>query len=210
MKFKQWRSILIVTFLLVVIGFLGYGIEFSLPASVPKLSKTYTPLTQATPQEIGSYDILGQTIDKATAEQLRQTEAGQAKLAPETGAVEITQDLIDLGRDVFYRETFGNEYFFTDVVGALNGPINLVSMTKAIAALGGKPTTNLQIPLDQDVTIGGQSFKAGTLLNTGLDVPKGSLIPLGMQLHKRGSNIRVGLTCAVCHATVDVELTIAE
>jgi hypothetical protein len=30
---------------------------------------------------------------------------------------------------------YGNEYFFTAVVGAINGSINLVSMGKAIAAL---------------------------------------------------------------------------
>jgi len=113
--------------------------------------------------------------------------------------------LIDLGRDAFYRETIGNEYFFTDVVGAISGPINLLAMGKAIAALGGKHTTNLQIPLDQDGTVGGHLFKAGTLLNTGLDVPANALIPLGVQVHKRGGKIRVGLTCAVCHATLDKE-----
>ncbi|MBD2000133.1 GFA family protein [Leptolyngbya sp. FACHB-541] len=43
------------------------------------------------------------------------------------------QNLINLGRDAFYRETFGNEYFFTDVVVAIDGSINWVSMGKAIA-----------------------------------------------------------------------------
>ena len=41
------------------------------------------------------------------------------------------------------------------------------------------------------------------MLNTGLDVPKGSLLPLGMVVHKKGAKLRVGLTCAACHATVD-------
>jgi hypothetical protein len=136
---------------------------------------------------------------------LLQTEAGRAKLAPENGAIAITDELIKLGRDSFYRETFGNEYFFTDVVGAIDGPINLISVSKAILALKGKHTTNLQIPLDHDVTVGGQEFKAGTVLNTGLHVPTGSLIPLGMQVHKQGGKIRIGLTCALCHASVDRE-----
>ncbi|NEQ21065.1 MAG: hypothetical protein F6K28_17930 [Microcoleus sp. SIO2G3] len=87
-----------------------------------------------------------------------------------------------MGRKAFYSETFGNEVFQTDVVGALDGPINPVTMTKAIARLGGKHTTNLQIPLDEDVTIGERSFKKGILLNTGLDVPARSLLPLGMRL----------------------------
>jgi len=62
------------------------------------------------------------------------------------------------------------------VVGAFDGPINPVTMTKAIARLGGKPTTNLQISLDEDVTIGGRTFKKGILLNKGLDVPAQSLL----------------------------------
>jgi hypothetical protein len=48
------RSILILLSLLVFVGFLGYFIELSLPTRSPKLDTTYTPLTQSTPQEIGS------------------------------------------------------------------------------------------------------------------------------------------------------------
>ncbi len=192
MKPNRWRSLIVILIMVIAAGLLGYLIEFSLPTRAPLLSKTYTPSTQPAPQEIGSCDVLGYTIDKATTEQLLQTEDGRAKLAPENGAITITQDLINLGRDAFYRETFGNEYFFTDVVGAISGPINLLTMGKAIAALGGKHTTNLQIPLDQDVTVGGHLFTAGTLLNTGLDVPANSLIPLGVQIHKRGAKSELG------------------
>jgi hypothetical protein len=202
--FAPLRSVLIIV-LLVVVGLLGYSIELSIPTRAPKLESTYTPQTQAAPQEIGSYDVLGYPVSKAEAAQLLQTEAGRVQLAPENGAIEITTDLVNLGRDAFYRETFGNEYFFTDVVGAIDGPINLVSVGKAIAALKGKPTTNLQISIDHDVTIGGRLFPAGSVVNTGLDVPAGSLIPLGMQTVKKGAKIRVGLTCALCHATIDKE-----
>ncbi|MBD2460325.1 hypothetical protein H6G89_04640 [Oscillatoria sp. FACHB-1407] len=203
MKFQPGRFILGVLSLLIVVSFLGYVLEFSLPTRAPKLSSTYTPSIQPTPQEIGSYDVLGYVVDKATAEQLLQTPEGRSQLSAESGAIEITPELIELGRDAFYRETFGNEYFFTDVLGAIDGPINLISVSKAIAALGGKPTTNLQITLDRDVTVGGRSFAAGTVLNTGLDVPARSLIPLGMQAHKKGSRVRIGLTCALCHAAID-------
>lgn len=203
MKLKPQRSFLALLIIILSVGLLGYALEFSLPTRAPLLSNTLTPATQATSQEIGSYDLLGESIDPKTAEQLMETEAGRVALAPENGAIAITEDLINLGRDAFYRETFGNEYFFTDVLGAINGPINLVSVSKAITALKGQHTTNLQIVLDQDVTVGGREFPAGTVLNTGLDVPTGSLIPLGMQIHKQGSNIRVGLTCALCHASVD-------
>lgn len=199
------RSILILISFIILVGFFAFRIDVAIPSSPPSLSKTFTPTTQPTPQEIGSYDVLGQPISAAEAKRLLQTEAGRVQLAAENGAVEITQNLIDLGRKAFYTETFGNEYFFTDVVGAIDGPINPVSMGKAIAALGGKPTTNLQITLDKDVTIGDRTFAAGTVLNTGLDVAPGSLIPLGMQAHLKGGKLRIGLTCAACHASVDPE-----
>lgn len=173
-------SILILLCVLIFVGFLGYFLELSLPTRPPKLDNTYTPFSQTTPQEIGSYDVLGNPVNKAEADKLLQTESGSLALTPENGAILITENLINLGRDTFYRETFGNEYFFTDILGAIDGPINLVSMGKAIAALKGQPTTNIQITLDKDVTVGGRDFKAGTVLNTGLDVSVGSLIPLGI------------------------------
>lgn len=199
------RSVLLVLSLLFVVSFLGHRLELALPTRAPKLENTFTPITKPTPQEVGSYDVLGMSVSKADADRLLQTEAGRVQLAPENGAVEITNDLIALGRDAFYRQTFGNEYFFTDIVGAIDGPLNLVTMGKAIAALGGRPTTNLQVKLDHDVTIGGRTFKAGDPVNTGLDVPAGALIPLGMQTVKSGAKIRVGLTCALCHASVDLK-----
>nr|WP_290224957.1 di-heme oxidoredictase family protein [Trichocoleus desertorum] len=199
------RTGIILIALISLVGFLGYSIELTLPTRPPNAEATLTPITQSAPSEVGSYDVLGKVISRTEAEILRQTEEGKVQLASEIGAVEVTDDLIQLGKDAFYRETFGNEYFFTDVVGAINGPINLISMSKAILALKGEPTTNLQIKLDQDVTVGGKDFPAGTILNTGLDVPKGSLLPLGMVTRKKGAKLRVGLTCAACHATVDKE-----
>lgn len=202
---KLWRLIGIVVVMFVVAGAIAYQLEIAIPVTSPNLNKTYTPLTQSAPSGIGSYDVLGKVVSKADADQLLQTEAGRKQLSPEKGAVEITEDLVDLGRDAFYRETFGNERFLTDVVGSLNGPINLVTITKAIARLGGKHTTNLQIPVEQDVTIGGREFKAGTLLNTGLDIPARSLIPLGMRTQLSHGTVKVGITCAFCHAIVDRE-----
>ena len=199
-----WRGRSLLAFvLLIVIGIAGYFLELSFPTRPPKLENTFTPLSQPTTQELGAYDILGKTVSKAEADELLQTERGKIELASENGAIAITQDLIEQGRDSFYRETFGNEYFFTDVVGILDGQINLISIGKAIAALGGKPTTNLQIPIEKDVTIGGHTFKAGTLLDTGLDIAKGSLVPLGIEMRKQGAKLRAGITCAACHATVD-------
>jgi len=200
---KAPRSILLIVLVLLVVGFLGLRrIEIAFPAT-PSIHNTYTPLTKPAPSQIGSYDVLGYVVDKEKAATLLQTEEGRKQLAPENGAVAVTEDLINLGRKAFYSETFKDQVFQTDVVGALSGPINPVTMTKAIARLGGKPTTNLQIPIDEDVTIGGRTFTAGTLLNTGMDVPAGSIIPLGMRTSIEQGKIRVGITCALCHAAVD-------
>ena len=199
----RWlRTTLLLGAVVVVAGLIAFQIEIALPAT-PAIDKTFTPLTKPAPQAIGSYDVLGKVVEATEAEQLLQTEEGRNQLAAENGAVAVTEDLINVGRKTFYAETFGNEVFQTDVVGALDGPINLVTMTQAIVRLGGKPTTNLQIPLDRDVTIGGQEFKAGTLLNTGLDVPARSLTPLGMRAFISHGKARVGITCAACHTTLD-------
>lgn len=199
----RWlRTTLLLSTVILVAGLIAFQIEIAFPAT-PDLHNTFTPLTKPTAQAIGSYDVLGQVVEPTEAEQLLQTEAGRNRLSAENGAVAITEDLINIGRKAFYAETFGNEIFQTDVVGALNGPINLVTMAQAIARLGGKPTSNLQVPINHDVTIGGREFKAGTLLNTGLDVPARSLLPLGMRAFVSHGKARVGITCAACHATVD-------
>lgn len=111
----QLRIGIILVALLGLASFLGYQIELTLPTHPPDAKVTYTPMTRSTDFEIGSYDVLGRVISRAEVEALRQTENGQVQLASESGAVEVTDDLIDLGKDAFYRETFGNEYFFTDV-----------------------------------------------------------------------------------------------
>lgn len=197
------RIVIILVALLGLAGFLGYQMELALPGSPPNLNATYTPLTQSAPRGIGSYDVLGQVVSRAEAEQLLQTESGRERLSPEHGAVEITEDLLDLGRKTFYQESFGNDVLFTDVVGILDGPLGLGKLAQSILALKGQPTSNLQVTLDQDVKLGNRTFPAGTVINTGLDVAKGSLVPLGLVNHLDHGQLRVGITCALCHATVN-------
>lgn len=199
------RVTIILICLLVFAVFLGFQLELALPGRPPNINSTYTPLTQSPPKGIGDYDVLGYAIPKDQADEILQTKTGQKALSPDNGAVQVTEELIDLGRDAFYQETFGNEYLFTDVVGILDGPINLGTIAKAVLGLKGKPTNNLQVPIDQDVTVGDRTFKAGTVLNTGLDVPAGSLFPLGLITHLDKGHVRAGITCALCHATVSEE-----
>lgn len=202
----RWlQTALVVVPVFFLVAFLGYQLELTLPTRPPLLSKTYTPETQAPPNQIGTYDVLGYTFNQSEAEKLLKTDKGKELLAPENGAVKVTNELLWLGRDAFYRETFGNDVLFTDVVGILDGPLSISKISKAVLGLRGKATTNLQLTLDQDLTLGGRSFKAGTVLNTGLDVPQGSLLPLGMATHLDRGKLRVGITCALCHATVHRE-----
>lgn len=197
------RTAIILLSVLVLVGFFGYQAEIALPASPPALSNTLTPLTKLAPDGVGSYDVLGHVVNAEASQKLLQTEMGQQLLAAENGAVAITPELIKLGRKAFYTETFGNEVFLTDVTGALDGVITLPQMIRAIAALGGKATTNLQVPINEDVVVGGQLFQKGDVLNTGLDVPARSLLPLGMKTVVHQGKVKVGITCAACHATVD-------
>ncbi|MBD1866763.1 hypothetical protein H6F95_05475, partial [Cyanobacteria bacterium FACHB-471] len=74
---KPLRVALLLIPLLVVVGFLGYRVEIALPTAPPKLSSTFTLVTQVSSQEIGSYDLLGYTISKAEADRLSLTEEGK-------------------------------------------------------------------------------------------------------------------------------------
>ncbi|MGL5871777.1 MAG: hypothetical protein ACRC2R_05310, partial [Xenococcaceae cyanobacterium] len=186
-----------------IVAVLLFRSDLIFPRNAPKLSQTYTPQTRSAPKGIGDYDVLGKVIDADRAAELLATDAGKQQLSPENGAIKITQELLDLGRKAFYTETFGNEYFITNVTGAIDGALNPFSISKAVLALGGKPTNNLKVSVDRDIEVGGKVFKAGTILNTGLDVAKGSLLPLGMQTHLNKGKLQVGITCALCHAAVD-------
>jgi Di-haem oxidoreductase, putative peroxidase len=196
------RRICVFLVLIALIGFLAYQIDITIPGS-PAVSSTFTPITQPTAQEIGSYDVLGKVVSKDEAAGLLKTETGKNILSTENGAIEVNNKLIKLGRKSFYTETFGNEYFLTDVTGVLNGPMNIGNLTKAILALKGKHTTNLQVEMDRDMQVGNKKFQKGDTINTGLDVPTGSLFPLGVVANINNGKLRVGITCAACHARVD-------
>jgi hypothetical protein len=180
--------------------FLG---DFYIPHRPPHIDRTFNPSIQPAPLEFGSYDVLGRLVSREEAQELLQTEEGREMLSRSAGAIEITEELVELGRTEFYLETFGNEVFLTDIVGIMDGPINFGSISRAILGLGGRHTNNLQVRLDQDMIIGGREFAAGTLLNTGLDVPPRSLLPVGIRVRVTRGRIRAGVTCAMCHVTVE-------
>lgn len=150
-----------------------------------------------------AFDVLGRRVGRDEAERLAATAEGREQLSPDRGAVAIDAALIERGRDAFYRETFGNEVFLTDVMGMLDGGITPYEVARAIALLAGQGTSNLQVRMARDVTVGERTWKKGELVPTGLDVPRGSAFILGIRAFYDRGHLRMGITCALCHAAVD-------
>ncbi|UOE93165.1 electron transport protein [Alkalihalobacillus sp. LMS39] len=152
------------------------------------------------------YDLWGVTIkgDDFTSDSLLAQGKG-GPLSESNGAIKVDEEFITLGRELFYNETFNNEVFITDILGMLDGPLTVMNISKAILELRGGYTDNLQVELAEDVTIGDQTFKKGEKINTGLDVAKGSLTPLGMPISFSEGRLKAGVSCAACHASVDMK-----
>lgn len=116
---------------------------------------------------------------------------------------ENSEELIKLGKKLFYEETFGNEVFFSDIMGMFDGTFTLTNVGKAIVKLNGQGTDNLLVEAAETVKIGDRTIEKGELIETGLDVPKGALTPLGVKFVYEKGNIKAGISCAVCHSTLN-------
>ncbi|MDF2683981.1 MAG: hypothetical protein K0R47_5171 [Brevibacillus sp.] len=197
-----WIAFLIVSFVILVNLGITYAKQKQAEATSARLRLSADPQQNSGENE-PAYDLWGRTISQKEAAELLKTQQGRAMLSGQNGAVKIDQALIDLGKKAFYEETFGNEVFITDIMGAFNGPLTLANVRKAIEELNGEGTTNLQVELAKTVTIGGQTFKKGMKVDTGLDVPKGWNQVLGMPLKQSEGTWKAGISCAACHATVD-------
>ncbi|HLH10554.1 MAG TPA: cytochrome C oxidase Cbb3 [Methylovirgula sp.] len=169
-------------------------------APVPSRDELANPQQAALDE---AYDVLGRAISPQEAQSLQKSAAGRALLSPEAGAVPVNPDLVRLGRDSFYRETYGNEYFITDVLGLLNGGLSVFEVVKATALLAGRGTDDLKIRLARDMVIGDRLIEKGTLISTGIGVPKGGVFPLGTRVIYDRGTIRIGITCALCHSAVN-------
>jgi hypothetical protein len=195
MNFRKW--LLIGLFLFIGI-FLIFFIDIEY-GYIPPAEKVLPYLANKN----NSYDLWGEHITDEESHKLRQKDEGRIKLSPKNGAVQINDRLLKLGRETFYKETFGNEIFLTDIMGIIDGPFTIGNITKALISLRGEGTTNLRVELAEDVTIGEKRYKKGEKIDTGIDVPKGSYVPLGMPFSFSEGRVRVGISCAACHATVD-------
>jgi len=203
MKLKKWLVVLAVIFSLT-----GASLHYYLKqgyAFIPTEDQILKPETKTSEKDENkpAYDLWGRTISQKEANELLSTEEGRRLLSPKNGAVKIDENLLKLGRKAFYEETFGNEIFLSDILGAFNGPLKIKNFQKAIKELNGNGTTNLRVELDETVTIGGNTFKKGTKVDTGFDVAKGSNEVLGLPIVSSEGRLKVGLSCAACHATVD-------
>ncbi|MEH7094089.1 electron transport protein [Neobacillus vireti] len=114
-----------------------------------------------------------------------------------------TDSEIELGKRMFFEETFGDEVFFSDIMGLFDGPFTLGKMTKALIKLGGKGTSNLKVEAAKSFHAGNISIKKGDLIDTGLDVAKGTYIPLGIKFVLADGKPKAGISCAACHAAVN-------
>ncbi|MFC4321154.1 hypothetical protein [Litchfieldia salsa] len=119
------------------------------------------------------------------------------------GSNPVNEEQINLGKEMFFKETFGNEVFFTDILGMFNGPFTLGNLAEAIIKLKGEGTSNLQVEAADSFSAGDVHIKKGGLIDTGLDVAKGSLTPLGIKISMDEGRPKVGISCAACHASVD-------
>jgi len=150
-----------------------------------------------------AFDVLGRRVSRAEADRLNGTEAGRKALSAGSGAVAIDPAMVERGRQAFYQETFGNEVFLTDVMGMLDGGLTPTQVALAVAKLGGQGTTNLQVAMAQDMRVGNRTYRKGELVPTGLDVPKGGAFIIGIKTFSDRGHLRMGITCALCHAAVD-------
>jgi hypothetical protein len=199
-KAYRWtRNILILLGVLVLAA--AFLVEFDY-AYVPPLEKVMNP------QRINrnlAYDVWGRPVTRQEADRISQTGEGRLMLSAFHGAVELDADLLHLGREAFYGETFGNEVFATNVIGFLDGPITLWSFARAIFATRGRGTDNLQVRLARDAIIAGRAYQRGDIIDTGLDIVPGTYTILGMKMRYSRGRILTGVTCAACHSAVDMQ-----
>ncbi|MEO1376951.1 MAG: di-heme oxidoredictase family protein [Cyanobacteria bacterium J06635_10] len=194
-----------------IVAFAGILLSNSLMGNQPAFAtfpKNRLRFLQPAPtQPVGYYDYFGKLLSPRIAAQLVRKEG----LDPQdpisyqkVGAVEITQELIDKGEDIFVNRKIGDDFGLQAVFGFGQGFASILpELQTAIANLGGEPTNNLQITLQKDITLGSRTFPSGTVVNTGLKMERGGTFPLGFVPDSQTGAI--GVTCAACHAILSNE-----
>src|SRR5262249_28399865 len=109
-------------------------------------------------QPVGDYDAFGSLLTPAQAGQL-VVDNGLNPLNPDSyrrlGLVHITPELIARGQSIFFEHKIGDSFGLQKVFGFAEGFARILpEVTQAIKALNGKSTTDLQLVLLHDLTIG--------------------------------------------------------
>jgi len=201
---------------------------------------------QPDPRDWGNFNVLRDTPDPP-----RRPIYGRDTI-PEA----VYREWIHLGEQWFRGETFGNERVFTDVIGFLNGTVEIpkgdgtferesvlklffqsVDMLDGVrgnlyTGNGGGYTSDLVIVFPGGVLLN-RTFPVPEKLHTGLDVEAGSPWPLGIVPVRApagdealpylldpsrfsngpngvgslpgGGKFRVGVSCALCHYSLDID-----
>src|SRR5947209_6712145 len=92
--------VLLSVVLAAVIAFTGFKYAYEPPAD--KVLSLNRPSPEA-------YDLWGRTFTQQQSAELLLSDEGRRQLSPGNGAVKVDAALLRLGRQAFYKETFGNE-----------------------------------------------------------------------------------------------------
>jgi hypothetical protein len=157
-------------------------------------------LLPAPTQPLNTYDFFGQRLTSSQA----FTKVLQAGLNPfdpnayaRLGLVSVNSLFVAEGKLIFENAVVGDDLGFQRLFGFKDGlNVILPELTIAILQLNGRPTTNLKLTLLKDVQVGSTLLRRGAVLDTGLDVEAGALLPLGLRAD-------FNITCAICHVTLD-------
>jgi hypothetical protein len=162
----------------------------------PQATLATTALLQPAPTPPKNYfDYFGRVLSFPKAARLVWRK-GLSPLDPTSyqriGAVRVNRQLLESGENIFFNRDIGNP-FLGRIFGDIFGPIS-PELNEAIKKLQGQPTTNLQIVLQKDLSLGSRVYAKGTVIKTGIDVKPGGQV--------FGLSPTSGLTCATCHATL--------
>ncbi len=194
----SWHRQFIVFVLILVSSLVAVLVSDSFMATQTTLANS--SLLQPAPQQpIGDYDYFGKLLTQQEVDKLVRKQGIDPKspgAAGRIGAVQITQNLLDSGENIFFNRKIGDTFGLQGVFGFGSGVAQIQpALEKAIINLRGQPTSNLRITLEQDLKLGSRTYAKGSVIDTGFDLERGARLPLG--LTPSGE-----FTCAVCHIGV--------
>jgi cytochrome c5 len=196
---RRQRRRLISLGLILLFGLVGWLVSVGLFGTIV-VAKATSPILAAAPrQPLGSYDYFGRVLSASEAAALVQQKglnSSDPKSYLKIGAIKITQDFLDVGEKIFLNRKLGDTFGLQRVFGFQVGFAQILpELAIAIATQHGKPTSNLVVTLTQDLRLGSKVFPKGTKFPTGLDLARGSVLPIGVKLPG-------DITCALCHVAI--------